>query len=283
MIMKTRANKYNAIYPRKRLGQHFLVDKNIVKKILSVAHIREGEHIIEIGPGLGALTEGLLESGAKVTAIEVDPRLIDRLLERVHEVFVGAKTLEVLRKDALKVSYTELSHKKGTRFKVVSNLPYNISGPILFKFLSERRAFTRLVLMLQKEVARRLVSGPGIKDYGVLSVLAQTYTDPRCEFDVQPTSFTPRPKVTSTIVSLRVLDSPRVNVYNERFFKTVVESAFGQRRKTLLNSLKTLGRPAGEIKRVLEELGIDPKRRGETLTLEEFSNLTGALLSLNIS
>jgi 16S rRNA (adenine1518-N6/adenine1519-N6)-dimethyltransferase len=243
MIMKTSTDKYNALYPRKRLGQHFLVDKNIVRKILSVSHIREGEHIIEVGPGLGALTEGLLGSGAKVTAIEVDPRLIDRLLERVKEVFVGAKALEVLRKDALKVSYTELSRKKGTKFKVVSNLPYNISGPILFKFFSERQAFTRLILMLQKEVARRLVSGPGTKDYGVLSVHAQTYTDPRCEFDVQPTSFKPRPKVTSTVVSLRVLDSPRVNVHDERFFKTVVKSAFGQRRKTLLNSLKTLGRP----------------------------------------
>jgi 16S rRNA (adenine1518-N6/adenine1519-N6)-dimethyltransferase len=281
MIMKTRTNKYTLGYPKKRLGQHFLVDKNIVRKILSIAHIREGEHVIEVGPGLGALTEGLLEAGALVTAIEVDPRLSERLVQR----FQGTETLEVLRKDALKVSYKELGREMGemgTRFTVVSNLPYNISGPILAKFLSERRAFTRFVLMLQKEVARRLVARPGTKDYGALSVLAQTYTDARCEFDVNPASFTPRPKVTSTVVSLRVLDSPRVDVHDERFFKTVVKSAFGQRRKTLLNALKTLGRPAGEVKMVLEGLSIDPKRRGETLTLEEFSDLTGALLRLKV-
>jgi 16S rRNA (adenine1518-N6/adenine1519-N6)-dimethyltransferase len=272
--MKSRTN---TAYPKKRLGQHFLVDKNIVGKILTVADISEGEHVIEVGPGRGALTEGLLDSGAKVTAIEVDPRLTERLLER----FGGVKALEVICKDALKVSYTELSRNKATRFKVVSNLPYNISGPILVKFFEERRAFTSLVLMLQKEVARRLVSGPGTKDYGVLSVLARTYTDARCDFDVHPASFTPRPKVTSTVVSMRILASPRVRVHDERFFKKVVKGAFGQRRKTLLNALKTLDIPAVEIKRVLESLKIDPKRRGETLTIEEFGNLTGALLRLN--
>ncbi len=272
--MKTKTNRYGFPYPKKRLAQHFLVDKNIIRKIISAAHIRQNEHVLEVGPGRGSLTEALLEAGARVTAIELDPALAGKLLER----FEGVKGFELISEDALKVSYTGLSQEKRTRFKVISNLPYNVSGPILVKFIEERSAITDLVLMLQKEVATRLAARPGTKDYGVLSVLAQTYADVRCLFDVHPASFTPRPKVTSTVTSLKVLDTPRVVVLNEKFFKTVVKSAFGQRRKTLQNALKTLGRPPEEVRVVLESLNIDPGRRGETLTLDEFSKLTGALL-----
>jgi 16S rRNA (adenine1518-N6/adenine1519-N6)-dimethyltransferase len=270
--MKTSADRRPSTYPKKRLGQHFLVDRNIVEKILNVAGIRQGEHILEVGPGLGALTGALLEAGVSVTAIELDRALTETLLER----FKG-KPFTCLGRDALKVSFTELSRREGIKFKVVSNLPYNISGPILVKFIEERAAFTALFLMLQKEVASRLVAVPGTKDYGVLSVLAQTYTRARREFDVQPASFSPRPKVISTVVSLNILERPGVSVHDEKFFKAVVKSAFARRRKTLLNSLKTLGMPAPELKGVLQSLGLDPKRRGETLTLEEFSALAGAL------
>ncbi len=275
--MKTSVDKRPLASPKKRLGQHFLVDKNIVGKIITAARIQNRESVIEVGPGLGALTGALLEAGAVVTAIELDRALSEKLLQR----FKGER-FTCLTEDAFNISFMELSQSVGSRFKVVSNLPYNISGPIVVKFIEERAAFTALVLMFQKEVAARLVAGPGTKDYGVLSVLAGTYTRARREFDVRPASFSPKPKVTSTVISLEVLDRPAVQVQDEKFFKAVVKSAFGQRRKTLLNSLQTLGLGAGEVKGVLHSVGVDPERRGETLTLEEFSGLAQGLSKLKL-
>lgn len=262
--------------PKKRFGQHFLIDKNVIRKIIAAAGVAEGDHVLEIGPGRGALTEALLDAGAIVTAIEVD-RNLSRLL---NERFSGTGRLNVVEADALKVSFTGLLSEEGRKFKLVSNLPYNISGPILAKFLKERAAFTVMVLMFQKEVAERIASAPGIKSYGILSVLSQAYTDVRIEFNVSRNLFTPRPKVDSSVVSFRVLDKPRVAIDDEEFFKTVVKSAFGTRRKTLLNSLKTLGLDKDGILSALREAGVDPARRGETLTLSEFGALTRALMRI---
>lgn len=263
-------------YPKKKFGQHFLTDKNLIRKIVSAALVHEGDRALEIGPGRGALTEGLLDAGAFVTAIEVDKDLAEVLKER----FKGTGRLEIITADALKTSFVELSRERKARFKLVSNLPYNISGPILAKFLNEREAFTLMVLMFQKEVAERIASGPGSKEYGVLSVLSQAYTDVKIEFNVSRNLFTPRPKVDSSVVSFRVLDKPKVAIEDENFFRSVVRSAFGTRRKTLLNALKTLGFEKEMIQKALLSSGIDPVRRGETLTLDEFARLTSAFLHL---
>ncbi|MEE9613949.1 MAG: 16S rRNA (adenine(1518)-N(6)/adenine(1519)-N(6))-dimethyltransferase RsmA [Thermodesulfobacteriota bacterium] len=267
-------------FPKKKLGQHFLIDRNIVRKIVSLADVREGERVLEVGPGTGVLTEELLRAGAAVTAIEADAALAEKLREK----FKDEKALEVVTADALKLSFLDLSKKAPGgvgKFKVVANLPYNISGPILVKFLEEREVFTSLVLMFQKEVARRITAGPGTKEYGILSVLSRAYTDARCEFDVAPHLFRPPPKVTSTVVRLSVLPSPRVPIEDEKFFKRVVRAAFGQRRKTLHNALKLLALPDEDVSKALEAASIDPKRRGETLTGEEFGRLADLLKGRN--
>lgn len=262
-------------FARKKLGQHFLTDRNMIARIVRTAAVEEGDHVLEIGPGRGALTAQLLEAGASVLAIEVDPALA-AFLERS---FSGAR-FELLRADALKVSYTALAVERGCRFKAVANLPYNISGPLLARFLAEREAFTLMVLMFQKEVAERIAARPGTKDYGSLSVLSQVYTDVRVEFDLAPHLFFPRPKVTSSVVSLRVLDSPRVPVCDEAFFKSVVRAAFSTRRKMLPNALKTIGFEKEEAYSALLEARVDPRRRGETLSIGEFSELASALYAL---
>ncbi|MBI5587315.1 MAG: 16S rRNA (adenine(1518)-N(6)/adenine(1519)-N(6))-dimethyltransferase RsmA [Deltaproteobacteria bacterium] len=261
--------------PKKRFGQHFLTDKNLIRKIVAAAGVAEKDQVLEIGPGRGALTEGLIEAGAIVTAVEVDRNLSRLLQERFP-----SDRLTVMEADAMKVSFADLSREKKHKFKLVANLPYNISGPILAKFLKEREAFSVMVLMFQKEVAERIASGPGTKSYGVLSVLSQAYTDVKIEFHVSRNLFNPKPKVDSSVVSFRVLDRPRIEIEDEAFFKAVVKSAFGTRRKTLLNSLKVLGFGKDSLLRALEEAGIDPGRRGETLDMTGFGALTRALAKL---
>lgn len=257
--------------PKKRYGQHFLTDRNIIKKIVRAAGIEEGDPVLEIGPGTGALTEGLIEAGADVLAIEVDRELAEELKKKFTERF------EVITGDALKFSYAELSRQRNLKFKLVSNLPYYISGPVLAKLLEEREAFSIMVLMFQKEVGDRIAAGPGGRDYGILSVLSQTYTDVKKEFDVPSRLFFPKPKVDSSVVSFRVLGEPKVPLDDERFFKSVVRSAFGSRRKQLINSLSSLGIEKGQAQEALNEAGIDPARRGETLNLNEFASLAHAL------
>lgn len=259
--------------PKKRLGQHFLTDKNIVRRIISVADIREGDHVLEVGPGKGILTEGLLSAGARVIAIEFDTALVHALKEK----FASFKDFEVIQADALKLSFLELARERGCVFKAVSNLPYNISGPITAKFIEERAAFSSLTLMFQKEVAMRLTALPGTKNYGGLSVFSQVYADVKREFDVSKNVFFPKPKVESAVVGFRFLPGPRVAINDEAAFKRVVRAAFGTRRKTLLNAFQTLGLSREAISQALAKSAIDPQRRGETLTLAEFGRLTDAL------
>ena len=257
--------------PKKRFGQHFLTDKNIIRKIVRAAGIEKGDLVLEIGPGTGALTEGLMEAGANVLAIEVDRELIEELKGKFTEGF------EVINADALKLSYVDLSRQRNARFKLVANLPYYISGPILAKLLEEREAFSIMVLMFQKEVADRIAAGPGGRDYGILSVLSQVYTDVKKELDVPSRLFFPKPKVDSAVLSFRVLESPRAPIDDERFFKSVLRSAFGTRRKQLVNSLSSLGIEKGAAHEALTEAGIDPARRAETLNINEFASLAHAL------
>ena len=259
--------------PRKRFGQNFLVDRNIAGRIVETADVGRGETIVEIGPGRGALTGGLLDAGAAVVAIEIDRDLAAALGER----FADTEGVEILCADALRFSYLDLAERCGGRLKVVANLPYNISTPILFKLLDEREAFTSLLLMLQREVAERIVAGPGTKEYGVLTIFSQLLADVRIEFHIPPSAFSPRPKVESSLVRFDILDKPRVDVDDTALFKRVVRAAFGTRRKTILNALKSLGLSREELMGVLERAGIDPRSRGETLTLARFGMLSNVI------
>lgn len=272
-------------YPKKRFGQHFITDKNLLAKIVRTARVKERERVIEIGPGKGSLTGALLDAGALVTAIEIDRDLVKDLKER----FLPTGRFELIEADSLFVPFTSLMERYGTRLKCVSNLPYNISGPILFKFIEERRAFTLLVLMFQKEVAERITAPPGGKDYGVISVLSQAFFRARKEFNVSRNLFSPRPEVDSAVISLETLDAPATDIGEEGFFIRVVKASFAHRRKTILNSLKSLAPSApkapsepsvldkGVIEEALKEAGIDPGRRAESLTLPDFGRLALSL------
>jgi len=268
--------KSYGLIPRKRFSQNFLTDRNIAARIVNALGLKGDDAVIEIGPGLGILTEGLLDSGAKVIGIEIDRDLAGGLKER----FNGRNNLEIINADALKISYKELAVQRKEKLKVVSNLPYNISTPIIFKLLEEREIFSMFLLMLQKEVAQRIVSPPDNKEYGVLSVMVQLLADVKIEFDVPPSCFHPAPKVYSSVVRFNILNKPRIDVEDIAFFKKVVKASFGQRRKTLLNALKSLNIETSQLLELLNIINIDSKRRGETLTLEEFAVLSRGLKKL---
>ena len=268
--------KSYGLIPRKRFSQNFLTDRNIAARIVNALGLKGDDAVIEIGPGLGILTDGLLESGAKVIGIEIDRDLAGGLKER----FDGRNNLEIINADALKISYKELAAQRKEKLKVVSNLPYNISTPIIFKLLEEREIFSMFLLMLQKEVAQRIVSPPDNKEYGVLSVMVQLLADVKIEFDVPPSCFHPAPKVYSSVVRFNILNKPRIDVEDIAFFKKVVKASFGQRRKTLLNALKSLNIETSQLLELLNIINIDSKRRGETLTLEEFAVLSRELKKL---
>ena len=268
--------KSYGLMPRKRFSQNFLTDRNIAARIVNALGLKGDDAVIEIGPGLGILTEGLLDSGAKVIGIEIDRDLAGRLKER----FDGRNNLEIINADALKISYKELAAQRKEKLKVVSNLPYDISTPIIFKLLEEREIFSMFLLMLQKEVAQRIVSPPDNKEYGVLSVMVQLLADVKIEFDVPPSCFHPAPKVYSSVVRFNILNKPRIDVEDIAFFKKVVKASFGQRRKTLLNALKSLNIETPQLVELLNIINIDSKRRGETLTLEEFAVLSRELKKL---
>lgn len=261
-------NRPKSVRPKKSWGQHFLIDQNIQRKILDVADIRPGEHVVEVGPGRGILTKGLLERGARVTAIEIDPYLTEQVRKEISNPRLG-----LVLGDALRYPYEEISG----RYKVVANLPYYISTPLLFRFLQERRRIDRMVLMLQKEVAERLAAGIGQKSYGALSVILQFHADIRIAFTVAPTCFRPRPQVGSAVIALNFLSAPRVPVRDEGLFLKVVKGAFSHRRKSLTNALTDAGLPRDRIESALSQIGLERTRRGETLTLQEFAALADLL------
>ena len=259
------------IRAKKSLGQNFLRDPHYLNRIADAAQVAPGDQVLEIGPGLGHLTTVLAHRAQKVLAIEVD----DRLIPHLQEEFRAVPNFELLHADALEYDYGSLNG----RWKVVANLPYYISTPIIQKLILHREKFSSLTLMLQKEVAERIASPPGGKEYGYLSVLVQYFTVPRIEFKVPPGAFTPRPEVDSIVITLILRDRPAVMVKDEAFFIRVIKAAFSQRRKTLRNSLKQLGTPKEKMDEVLNSTGIDLGRRAETLTVEEFGKLADFLLT----
>ena len=255
--------------PKKRFGQNFLRDSGVVAKILAAADLAPGEQVLEIGPGLGALTDRLLETGAQVTVMEVDLDLIARLEARQQA------DLTILAGDCLDLDWGGLLATPP--YKLVANLPYNISSQVLFKVLDHRQLFSRLVLMFQKEVGERLVAAPGTSDYGILSVFCQLVFDIRRVVQVPPGAFFPPPKVHSVVLEFRPLAQPRVEVANMARFRRLVKGAFGQRRKTLRNALRGAGYAAAAIDAAVAACEIDPGRRGETLSLAEFAALSAVL------
>lgn len=255
--------------PNKRLGQNFLIDPNIVRKIIALAELGRNDQVLEIGPGRGILTESLCRMAGRVTAIELDPRLHAYLETRRAEL----PNVELVCEDAL--TYPVESLPTGT--VVVANLPYYISTPLLFRLLDQRDRFPRMVLMLQNEVVDRLVAKPGGSDYGVLSVMAQYAAVMTKAFRVSAQCFRPRPDVGSAVVLLRAKDRTRLNHEEEAAFRALVKAAFAHRRKTLVNSLRDEGYEPHPLGETLQRLDIAPTRRAETLSVEEFIQLALAL------
>ena len=255
----------------KRLGQNFLIDGAVVRGIVEAAGVVPGDRVLEIGPGIGTLTQGLAEAGADVTAVELDKKLPEVLAHTL----AGYGNVRIVPGDILKVDLAELMGE--APFKVVANLPYYITTPILMELLERRLPITRLVTMVQKDVAERMTAMPGGKDYGALSVAVQYYTEPEIVLEVPPKSFLPAPEVDSVVISCRVREKPAVAAADERMFFRVVKAAFGQRRKTLANAMKGAGFQKEEIARAFEAAGLDAGRRGETLSLQEFAVLANAL------
>lgn len=254
----------------KKLGQNFLIDARIVQGIVDAAEIQPGDRVLEIGPGIGTLTQGLAEAGADVTAVELDKKLPAVLKETLK----AYDNVRIVPGDILKVNIPEIMGEGP--FKVAANLPYYITTPILMTLLERHLPITQMVTMVQKEVAERMTARPGSRIYGALSVAVQYYTEPEIVLDVPPRSFIPAPEVMSVVVSCRVRKEPAVKVSDEKLFFRVVKAAFGQRRKTLMNALKGGGFQKEAVRDALETSGIDPTRRGETLTLAEFGRLADA-------
>ncbi len=260
------------IHMSKKLGQNFLIDADIVRGIVDAADIRPGERVLEIGPGIGTLTQGLAEAGAEVTAVELDKKLPAVLAKTLE----GYENVRIVQGDILKVNIPEIMGSEP--FKVAANLPYYITTPIIMTLLERRLPISRLVTMVQKEVADRMVAEPGTKAYGALSVAVQYYTQPHVELDVPPRSFIPAPEVDSVVIVCDVREKPPVTVADEKLFFRVVRAAFGQRRKTLSNALKGAGFDKELIRTALPAAGIDGTRRGETLSLMEFAAIATAFL-----
>ena len=258
----------------KKLGQNFLIKRGIVDEIVHAAELTPGEPVLEVGPGIGTLTQGLAQSGADVTAIELDRRL----LEVLDTTLASYDNVRIVHGDVLKLDVpTIMNHKP---FKVVANLPYYITTPIIMSLLESKLPIERLVVMVQKEVALRMVAKPGTKDYGALSVAVQYYTEPDIVLDVPPKSFLPAPAVTSSVIRCILRDKPPVDVIDEKLFFRVVKAGFAQRRKTFANTMKTTGLSKDRIEELLAKANIDGQRRGETFTLQEFADVANAWAAL---
>jgi 16S rRNA (adenine1518-N6/adenine1519-N6)-dimethyltransferase len=253
-------------FPRKSLGQNFIKDPRVIERIVEAAELSADDCILEIGPGMGALTIALAEKAGKVIAIEKDERVITPL----RKVLEGYPNTNVVRADGLKIDFKDFY--AGKKMKTVSNLPYSISTPVLIKLLGDRDMFSSLVLMLQLEVGQRITARPVGKQYGSLSVLVQTYMDVKILFRVPPSAFWPKPKVDSVVLKFVPLPRPRVPLMDERIHERVLRAAFSSRRKMLGNSLQSLlSREAAES--ALAACGIDRSRRAETLSIEEYGLL----------
>ncbi|OZI12131.1 16S rRNA (adenine(1518)-N(6)/adenine(1519)-N(6))-dimethyltransferase [Bacillaceae bacterium SAS-127] len=265
---------------KKSLGQNFLIDPNILHRITATAELTKETGAIEIGPGIGALTEHLARTSGKVVAFEIDQRLLPILADTLSPY----DNVKVVHEDVLKADVARIVQEEFTDVKdlmVVANLPYYVTTPIIMKLLEENIPLKGIVVMLQKEVADRISARPGTKSYGSLSIAIQYYMEAETAFIVPKTVFMPQPNVDSAVIKLIKREKPAVEVESEKFFFTVTRASFAQRRKTILNNL-TNQLPQGKahkekIIEALEQAGIDPTRRGESLSLAEFARLSNQL------
>ncbi|WP_041808476.1 16S rRNA (adenine(1518)-N(6)/adenine(1519)-N(6))-dimethyltransferase RsmA [Evansella cellulosilytica] len=277
---KTKAilDKYGFSF-KKSLGQNFLIDTNVLKRIVAAANVSQSTGVIEIGPGIGALTEQLAKEAKRVVAFEIDQRLLP-ILKETLSAYEHTKIIhqDVLKADVQKVIKDEFEENE--ELAVVANLPYYVTTPILMKLLEEKLPVRTIVVMIQKEVAERIAAKPNSKNYGSLSIAAQYYADAETVFTVPKTVFVPQPNVDSAILRLSIREKPPITVKDEAFFFEIIRASFAQRRKTILNNLahhfSTLSKQT--IEEILQSINIDPRRRGEALSMEEFGVLSDNLL-----
>ena len=270
-------NKYKFVF-QKRYGQNFLIDEHVLGKIIRSAGITEEDFVIEIGPGIGTLTQYLAASAREVAAIEID----DALIPILEDTLSGYDNVTVIHDDVLKVDLTRLAEEKngGRPVKVVANLPYYITTPIIMGLFENHVPLDSITIMVQKEVADRMKTGPGSKDYGALSLAVQYYARPELVANVPPNCFMPRPRVGSAVIRLTRHEKPPVEVQDEKLMFGIIRASFNQRRKTLVNGLGNapeLQPPSGKTAAVLEEMGLSPSVRGEALDLAGFAELSNRL------
>lgn len=269
--------KYNFSF-QKKFGQNFLIDTHVLDKIIAAAEITKDDFVLEIGPGIGTMTQYLAESAGKVTAVEIDKSLIPVLEDTLKEY----QNVTIINEDVLKLDLNDLVLKEngGRPIKVVANLPYYITTPIIMGLFEKHVPLESITVMVQKEMADRMQVGPGTKDYGALSLAVQYYAKPYIVANVPPNCFMPRPKVGSAVIRLTVHQEPPVHVEDEKLMFGIIRASFNQRRKTLANGLKNsaeLNLSREVIAECIEELGKGPGIRGEALTLEEFAMLSNSI------
>ena len=269
--------KYNFVF-QKKFGQNFLIDTHVLDKIIRSAEITKDDFVLEIGPGIGTMTQYLACAAGKVVAVEIDRALIPIL----EDTLEGYDNVTVINEDVLKVDIAKLAEEQngGKPIKVVANLPYYITTPIIMGLFEKNVPIKSITVMVQKEVADRMQVGPGTKDYGALSLAVQYYAKPYIVANVPPNCFMPRPKVGSAVIRLERYEKPPVEVKDEKLMFRIIRASFNQRRKTLANGLKNspeLDFTKEEIEAAIETLGKGPSVRGEALTLEQFAWLSDVL------
>ena len=268
--------KYNFSF-QKRFGQNFLIDTHVLEKIVDEAGIDEDDCVLEIGPGIGTMTQYLCERAGRVIAVEIDKALIPIL----NDTLSSYNNVTIINEDILKVDITKLcnEYNNGRPIKVVANLPYYITTPIIMGLFESGCPLESITIMVQKEVADRMKCGPGSKDYGALSLAVQFYSSPEIVAYVSPESFIPKPGVGSAVIRLTRYEKPPVEVDDEKYMFALIRAAFNMRRKTMVNSLMSgsLGLTREEILSAIDKLNLSPQVRGEALTLEEFAALSNIL------
>jgi len=262
------------IKPNKKLGQSFLIDINVINRISDASDISGDDTVVEIGAGIGVMTECIAKKAKRVIAVEIDRNLVELLKDKLG----GYDNVEVHSGDILKFDFNSVMETRYAKIKIIGNVPYNISSPLIFRLISFRPVISDFMLMLQKEIVQRLVSLPNNKIYGVPSVILQMFATTEKIFDVPSTCFYPQPKVESSMLKGTFREKPLVPLLDENIFTGLVKNAFAQRRKMLINNLKNskllVDVEEEKIKEVLSSAGIDGKRRGETLSVEEFGKLS---------